>query len=66
MSPYDSDEVTGIIKQQGSPFVALWSPNPAGQSPDYGGVARIKTKARAKSHIANPLAKRYGGTQRNS
>lgn len=63
ISPSESDELTGIIERRGKSFVVLWSPDSADHSPDYDEVASFRSEARAKSYIANRLAKEYRDLQ---
>ena len=52
MSPYDSDELTEVIEQDGEQFVVLWSPETAEHSPDYRELGRFPTRAAAEAFLA--------------
>lgn len=56
MSPYESDELTGIIERRGNTFVVLWSPDTAGHSPNYDEVARFRSQKAADSYIFKRLS----------
>src|SRR5262249_24802683 len=52
MSPYDSDDLTHVIEQQGGEFVVLRSPDAAEHSADYFEMASFPTRTAAESYIA--------------
>jgi hypothetical protein len=52
MSPYESDELTEIIKREGDKYVVLWSPETAEHSADYRELGRFATRAEAEVFLA--------------
>jgi hypothetical protein len=52
MSPYDSDELTTLIEEEGKQFVVFWSPETAEHNPDYRELGRFRTRAQALKFIA--------------
>ena len=52
MSPYDSDDLTEIIKRDGNDFVVLWSPETAERKADYRELGRFATKSEAEAFLA--------------
>lgn len=56
MSPHDdSEDLTGIVVRERRAFVVLWSPETAGDSPDYEEVARFRTERLAKAYLERRL-----------
>jgi len=53
MSPYDSDDLTEVIKEEAGEFVVLESPETAERYPDYRELGRFRTQADAKAFLAN-------------
>lgn len=51
MSPYDSDELTMLIEEEGKKFVVFWSPETAEHYPDYRELGRFRTCAQAFEFI---------------
>ncbi len=51
MSPYDADDLTVVIKEDGSEFVVLRSPESAGHSADYREVRRFADRTKAESFL---------------
>ena len=47
MSPYDSEDLTLIVEQEGSEFVVLESPDTAEHAPDYRELGRFPTEDQA-------------------
>jgi len=52
MSPFDADELTEVIKRDGTEFVVLWSPETAEHSADYRELGRFATRERAEAFLA--------------
>jgi hypothetical protein len=52
MSPYDSDDLTETIEQDGGEFVVLRSPESAGHRPAYREIARFPTRQEAEAFLA--------------
>jgi hypothetical protein len=52
MSPYESEDLTEIIKQEDGDFVVLWSPETAEHDPDYRQRGRFQTRAQAEAFLA--------------
>ncbi len=53
MSPFDSENLTGLIEQSGDEFVAIRSPNSAEHEPEYQEVGRFRTRAQAEEFLAS-------------
>jgi hypothetical protein len=53
MTPYDSEDLTELIEQDGSEFVALRSPASAEHEPDYCEVGRFPTRTDAEAFLAS-------------
>ena len=53
MTPYNSEDLTELIEQDGSEFVALRSPASAEHAPDYCEVGRFPTRAKAEEFLAS-------------
>jgi len=51
MSPYDADDLTMIVEQQGSEFVVLRSPESAGHCADYREVSRFESRKKAEAFL---------------
>jgi len=54
MSPYDANDLTEVIEQDGKEFVVLRSPKGAGHCPNYREVGRFATRKMAKAFLARP------------
>ncbi len=52
MSPFDSDDLTEVIKADGGEFVVLWSPETAEHDPAYCELGRFSTRADAEAFLA--------------
>lgn len=52
MSPYDSDDLTGVINEEGGAFVVLRSPDTAEHYADYSELGRFATRADAEAFLA--------------
>ena len=52
MSPFDSENLTGLIQQDGKEFVAIRSPDSAEHDPDYEEIGRFPTRAQAEEFFA--------------
>jgi hypothetical protein len=53
MSPYDSDDLTGIIKERDGMFLVLRSADTAEHMPDYEEVAKFATIGEANEYLEN-------------
>jgi len=53
MSPFDSENLTGLVEQDGNEFVAIRSPNSAEHKPDYRDVGRFLTREKAEEFLAS-------------
>jgi hypothetical protein len=53
MTPYNSEDLTKLIEQDGSEFVAFRSPASAEHDPDYCEVGRFPTRAKAEEFLAS-------------
>ena len=54
MSPYDSDDLTEIVSEDGGEFVVLWSPGTAEHHADYCELGRFASRAEAEAFLATP------------
>jgi hypothetical protein len=52
MSPYEADDLTTIIEQDGREFVVLRSPESAGHCMNYRELGRFTTRKRANAFLA--------------
>jgi hypothetical protein len=53
MSPFDSENLTELIEQDGKEFVAIRSPPSAEHDPDYREVGRFLTRESAEEFLAS-------------
>lgn len=53
MTPYDSDDLTGVISEEGGQFVVLRSPDTAEHYADYREIGRFPTRAQAQAFLAD-------------
>jgi hypothetical protein len=53
MTPYDSENLTEIIEQDGNEFVAIRSPDTAEHDPDYREVGRFPSLEKAEEFLAS-------------
>jgi hypothetical protein len=53
MTPYDNEDLTELIEQNGSEFVALRSPASAEHDPDYREIGRFPTRETAEEFLAS-------------
>ena len=53
MTPYKSDDLTGIIEQNGDKFVVLWSPDTAEHDPDYQELGSFTSRETAEGILAS-------------
>jgi hypothetical protein len=53
MSPVDSEDLTGLVLQEGDQFVVLRSPGTAEHDPDYEELGRFPTRAKAEEFLAS-------------
>ena len=52
MTPFDSDDLTTVIKPSGREFVVLWSPETAEHDPNYRELGTFRTRAKAKRFLS--------------
>ena len=53
MSPFDSENLTELVEQDGNEFVAIRSPATAEHDPDYREVGRFPTHEKAEKFLAS-------------
>lgn len=53
MTPFDSENLTELIAQDGKEFVAIRSPSSAEQNPDYQQLGRFSSRAQAEAFLAS-------------
>jgi len=53
MSPFDSENLTELIEQDGSEYAALRSPNSAEHDPDYRELGRFPSLEKAEEFLAS-------------
>lgn len=53
MSPYDSDDLTEVINDEGGAFVVQRSPDTAEHHADYCELGRFATRAEAEAFLAS-------------
>ena len=53
MSPYDSEELTTLIEEDGKEFVVFWSPETAEHDPDYCELGRFPSQEKAEEFLAS-------------
>jgi hypothetical protein len=51
MSPFDSENLTEFVAQEGEEFVAIRSPRSADHDPDYRELGRFPTRAKAEEFL---------------
>jgi DNA-directed RNA polymerase subunit RPC12/RpoP len=54
MSPTKSEDLTYVIERQGNEFVVLWSPNSAGDEPEYCELTSFPTQQQAEGYLSTP------------
>jgi hypothetical protein len=47
MTPYQSEELTTLIEQEGNEFIVLWSPETAEHDPNYRELGRFPSREKA-------------------
>jgi hypothetical protein len=52
MSPFQSEDLTELIEQDGDEFVAIRSPDSAEHDPDYQELGRFPARAEAEEFLA--------------
>ena len=52
MSPYDSEELTTLIEEEGKEFVVIWSPETAEHDPDYRQLGRFPSREKALEFLS--------------
>jgi hypothetical protein len=53
MSPFDSEDLTEIVEQDGKEFVAIRSPDTADHDPDYRELGRFPTYEKAQEFLVS-------------
>jgi hypothetical protein len=53
MSPFDSENLTELVAQDGDAFIAIRSPRSAEHDPDYRELGRFRTRAAAEEFLAS-------------
>ena len=53
MTPYESENLTELIEQDGNEFVAIRSSDSAEHDPDYREVGRFPTREKAEEFLAS-------------
>jgi hypothetical protein len=53
MSPFDSENLTELVEQDGNEFVAIRSPNTAEHDPDYRELGRFSTHGEAEEFLTS-------------
>ena len=53
MTPYESEDLTELIEQDGGEFVAMRSPESAEHDPDYCLLGRFPTREQAEEFLAS-------------
>jgi hypothetical protein len=52
MTPYESEELTTLIEEEGKEFVVLWSPETAEHEPDYRELGRFPSREKALEFLS--------------
>ena len=53
MTPYESEDLTILIEEEGGEFVVLRSPDSAEHDPDYEEVGRFPTREKAETFLSS-------------
>jgi hypothetical protein len=53
MTPYESDDLTEVISEEGDAFVVLQSPETAEHYADYRELGRFASRAQAEAFLAD-------------
>lgn len=53
MSPFDSENLTGIVAKDADEFIAFRSPDSAEHDPDYRELARFPTREKAEEFLVS-------------
>jgi hypothetical protein len=53
MTPFESENLTEIVEQDGEEFVAIRSPDTAEHDPDYRELGRFPTREKAEEFLAS-------------
>jgi len=51
MSPYDGEDLTVVVEQEGNEFVVLESPDTAEHDPDYRELGRFPSEQKAQEFV---------------
>jgi hypothetical protein len=52
MTPFESEELTTLIEEEGGLFVVLWSPETAEHEPDYRELGRFRSREKALEFLS--------------
>ena len=52
MTPYQSEELTTIIEEEGKEFIVFWSPETAEHDPDYRELGRFPSREKALEFLS--------------
>jgi hypothetical protein len=52
MTPYESEELTTLIEEEGKEFVVLWSPETAEHEPNYRELGRFPSREKALEFLS--------------
>jgi hypothetical protein len=52
MTPYQSEELTTIIEEEGKEFVVFWSPETAEHDPEYRELGRFPSREKALEFLS--------------
>jgi len=53
MSPFDSENLTEFVAQEGDEFIAIHSPRSAEHEPGYRELGRFRTRTEAEDFLAS-------------
>jgi hypothetical protein len=53
MTPYNSEDLTGLIEEENKTYVVLRSPETAEDNPNYRELGRFRTRAEAEKFLAS-------------
>jgi hypothetical protein len=52
MTPYESEDLTTLIEEEGKEFVVLWSPETAEHEPEYCELGRFPSREKALEFLS--------------
>jgi hypothetical protein len=53
MTPYESEELTTLIEEEGGEFIVLWSPDSTEHDPDCRELGRFPSREKAEEFLAS-------------